>query len=125
MYWWINIYIAVLTTDSDFNAVSCGGRQSYVEPWWWVEGATVASGTTPLTVPQGITIRIEKTIGEAVIYACFTEVVLAHKWGDTVSISAPSETGTGVGREGEHSIKTSSKAPDVLAGGAMRETNSF
>jgi len=36
--------------------ISCGRRQCYIEPWWWVEGAAGAIGATPLSIPQGITI---------------------------------------------------------------------
>ena len=57
------------TTDSDLNVISRGERQSYIEPWWRVEGATGASGTTPLSIPKGITIRIEQTISEATGFA--------------------------------------------------------
>ena len=41
----------LLPTDPD---LSCGWRQCYIEPWWWVEGATVTGGTTPLSIPQGV-----------------------------------------------------------------------
>ena len=42
-----------------------------------VEGTTGASGTTPLSIPQGVTIWPENRMLSTVIsYACFIEVVL-------------------------------------------------
>ena len=114
-----------ITTDSDRNVISRGGRQCHVEPRWWVEGATGVSGTTPLSIPQGVTVCIEKAIGEAIIYACLTKVVLAHKRRNTVSSSASRDTGTCVVWDAEHFIKTINKAPDVLAGRPMRDTYSI
>ena len=53
----------MLPTDPDLNVVSGGKGQLYVEPWWLVEGTTGASGTTPLSVPQEVTIWPEDTKG--------------------------------------------------------------
>ena len=59
-------------------------------------------------------------------YACLTEVVLPHKWGNVVSISAPSDTGAYCrGVICGKFIKTISKGPDVLAGGAVCDTNAI
>ena len=51
-----------ITADPDLNVISWGGRQFYIESWWWVEGATGARGTTPLSIPQGVTIWPENTM---------------------------------------------------------------
>ena len=62
--------------------------------------------------------------------ACLTEVVMAHKRGNIVCISAPSDTGTW-SRSGItirvviQFIKTCSKGPDVLTGGAVCHTDSI
>ena len=126
MYWWINIYDAVLTTDSDLNVVSGWGGQLYIEPRWWVEGATGASGTTPLSIPQGVTIWPENT--RAAIppsYARLTEIVLPHKWGNMVANRAPSYTGTYCNVIRRKFIKAIRECPDVLTGGAVCDTNAI
>ena len=51
LYWSIFIPNPLIATDPDLDVISCGGRQSYIDPWWRVEGATVAIGTTPLPIP--------------------------------------------------------------------------
>ena len=83
----------IIPTDPDLDIISCVGRQCHIEPRWWVEGATGVSGTTPLSIPQGVTVCVEKAIGESKIYACLTKVVLAHKWRYTVSSGASRDTG--------------------------------
>ena len=97
----------------------------YIKPWWWVEGATGASGTTSLSIPQGVTIWKEHKLTISLSYAWFTEVVLAHKWRSSVVISAFSNTGARWLRKVPPFIKTSNKTPDVLVGRAMCDANSI
>ena len=52
----------LITTDPDLNVIGCGRMQFYIEPWWWVDGATHARGTTPLSIPQRVTIWPENTM---------------------------------------------------------------
>ena len=79
LYWRIFICIPFIATDPDLDVISCGGRQCYIEPRWCIEGATGASGTTPLPIPQGVTIWKENISVIPLSNACLTEVVLAHK----------------------------------------------
>ena len=126
LYWNIFTSSTSRSTDPDLNVISCGGGKCYIEPWWWVEGATGASGTTPLFIPQGVTIWPEDATPTSVSsYTCLTEVVLAHKWRNTTCSSAPNNTGTCWRRVLCLFIKTSSKGPDVLVGRTMRYTNSI
>ena len=78
------------------------------------------------SIPQGITVRIENT--KCLIplnYACLTEVVLAHKWGNSTSTGAPSDTGAYCTKVFiDPFIKATDKAPDVLAGRTIRHTYS-
>ena len=70
---------AVLTADPDLNVIIWRWRQRYIEPRWWVEGTTRASGTTPLSVPQGIASWPENAISAIPLnQAWLTEVVLTH-----------------------------------------------
>ena len=93
LYWSIFIPNPLIATDPDLDVISCGGRQSYIDPWWRVEGATVAIGTTPLSIPQGVTAWPESKTTPILSYACLTEKVFAHKRGNTVSSIAHSDTG--------------------------------
>ena len=34
LYWSVFVSTSLITTDPDFNVVSCGRRQLYIEPWW-------------------------------------------------------------------------------------------
>ena len=96
VYWSIFISNPFITTAPDFNVISCQGRQLYTEPRWWVEGATGASGTTPLSIPQGITITIENTCIIVIYhYARLAEVVTTHKQRNIASTIAPSRTSWG------------------------------
>jgi len=52
-------------------------------------------------------------------------IVLTHKWRNTTSTSAPSNTGACWNRDSPLFIKTISKCPDMFAGGAMCDTNSI
>ena len=115
-----------ITTDPNLNVISCGRRQCYVEPWWWVEGTTGASGTTPLSIPQRVTIWPEsKSTSIPLSYAWLTEVVLAHKGGNKVSISATTDAGTQTYRGTRVLFKTTCKAPDVLAGRTICHAHSI
>ena len=119
LYWSIFIITPTSHTDSDLNLISCGGRQCYIEPWWWVEGAARASRTTPLSIPQRITVWKENTlviITSPSSSACFTEIVLTHKWRNTTSTSAPSNTGACWNRDSPLFIKTISKCPEMFVG---------
>ena len=125
LYWRIFTLNPIITTDPHLNVISCGERQSYIEPRWWVEGTTRASGTTPLSVPQGITIWIENTRGAKIMsYAWLTEVVLANKRGNIASNYAPSDARTRSSVTPLLILNTSSKGPDVLARRAMCHANS-
>ena len=90
LYWRIFSLNPIIRTDSHFDVISCGGRQLYIEPWWRVEGATSASGTTPLSVPQGLAVWPENTIDlTPFTYSCFTKVVLANERGDASTAVLP------------------------------------
>ena len=94
LYWRIFSLNSIIRTDSHFDVMSCGGRQLYIEPWWQIEGATSASGTTPLSVPQGVTIWPENIIDlTPFTYSCFTKLVLANERGDAGTSSASTNTG--------------------------------
>ena len=125
LYW--RIFSSNITADPDLNVISCGGRQLYVEPWWWIEGATGACGTTALSIPQGITIWPKSISTIPPSYAWLTEVVLSHKRGNSISSSAPIDTGACCRRaitwEPTTFINTSSEGPDVLARRAMCDTH--
>ena len=93
LYWSIFISNPFITKAPDFNVISCQGRQLYIEPRWWVEGATGASRTTPLSIPQGITVWIENTCTIVIYYyAQLAQVVTTHKQRSIVSTIAPSRT---------------------------------
>ena len=126
LYWRIFSLNPIIRTDSHFDVISCGGRQLYIEPGWWVEGATSASGTTPLSVPQGVTIWPENTIDlTPFTYSCFTKVVLANERVDASTSSASTNTGACCCGERSSFIKTSSESPDVLTGRAMCHADSI
>ena len=82
LYWNFNTNPSMTTIDSDLVVISYGDRQLYIEPWWRVEGAVGSSGTTPLSIPQGITVSIYRKYqrGDSTeLYARLTEVVLPYK----------------------------------------------
>ena len=125
LYWRIFISKICPITDPDLDVIGCRRRQLYIEPRWWVEGATGASGTTPLSIPQGVTVWPESSNNAAIptSYAWLTEVALTYKWGNTVSSNAPNGTGAWV--RSSYFIKTTNEAPDVLAGGSMCNAKSI
>ena len=128
LYRSIFIYNCFISTDPNLNVISCGRRQLYIEPRWWVEGATGASETTTPSIPQRVTTWIESTICLMTVlrYACLKEVVLAHKWGNASSTGASSDTEAYCSKVIiEPFIKTTDKATDVLAGRAICHTYSI
>ena len=125
LYWSTFIVVSLITTNPYFNVISGGRGQLYIEPWWWAEGTTGASRTTPLSIPEGVTIWVENSISTtsrpvSLNYACLAEVVLARKWGNSGSIGTSADTGACCLYIGILFTNTTSKGPDVLTGGAMR-----
>ena len=67
-----------ITTKPEFNVVSGRLGKLLAEPWWRVEAATGAGGTTATAI-------LERVMGiysvlTTVSTTCFTEVVLSNKW---------------------------------------------
>ena len=61
----------------------------------------------------------------SVLQSSVQEVVLPHKWGNIISINASSDTGTCISNVRVNLFKTTSESPDMMAGGAMHQTDSY
>ena len=67
-----------LTAQPELNFISGRLGKLLAEPWWGVEAATGADGTTAAAIPEGV-MGVYSVLTK-VSTSCFTEVILPNKW---------------------------------------------
>ena len=110
----IFVSCALIGTVPHFYVIGCGGGQFHCEPGGWVEGATFAVGTTPISIPERI-VSVEYSKGPLswIWNSRLTEILISNiRWnqgnvGRIITRANPVITMNFIG--------TSSKSPDVCS----------